>query len=128
MRPAVLCFAVLALVPVSSAHASWRVIDGDTFEWGGERVRLANIDAPELRGGKCDAERRLARVAARRLSELLAGGVFTVVPGDPADGRRRDRHGRLLAVVERDGTDLGAVLVAEGLARPWSGRREPWCS
>ncbi len=38
-----------------------RVIDGDTFElWGGQRVRVANVYAPELgaRGGYA-ARRRL---------------------------------------------------------------------
>jgi endonuclease YncB( thermonuclease family) len=27
----------------------------------------------------------------------------------------------------RDGRSLGDQLVSEGLARTWSGRREPWC-
>jgi micrococcal nuclease len=26
-----------------------------------------------------------------------------------------------------DGRDLGETLIAEGVARPWRGRREPWC-
>lgn len=124
MRPALVLIVLFATLP---ATAGPRVIDGDTFDMDGERVRIANIDAPELRGGKCDAEKRLARLAKRRLAELLAAGAFSIVPGDPLDGRLRDRHGRLLATVNRDGADIGEVLIVEDLARPWAGRRAPWC-
>jgi endonuclease YncB( thermonuclease family) len=124
MRFALTVILLLAAVP---AGAGARVIDGDTFDLDGERVRIANIDAPELRHGKCDAEKRLARLAKRRLADLLAAGVIAVVPGDPEDGRRRDRYGRLLAIVTLDGADIGAILVEEELARPWTGHREPWC-
>jgi endonuclease YncB( thermonuclease family) len=30
-------------------------------------------------------------------------------------------------VLVRDGRSLGDILVSEGLARTWSGRRQPWC-
>jgi endonuclease YncB( thermonuclease family) len=42
-------------------------------------------------------------------------------------GRDRDRYGRLLRTVHRDGRSLGDRLVEEGLARPWRGRSEYWC-
>jgi micrococcal nuclease len=50
-----------------------------------------------------------------------------VLPGDPANGRVRDRAGRTLGTVSVDGRDVGEVLVGEELARPWEGRRKPWC-
>ena len=31
------------------------------------------------------------------------------------------------SIVTRDGHSIGDQMVAEGLARTWSGRREPWC-
>ena len=45
----------------------------------------------------------------------------------PISGRDEDRYGRKLRIITRGGRSLGDVLVAEGLARTWTGRREPWC-
>lgn len=129
-----LCF-VLVPMPIGEAAPACQlandqpcVIDGDTFIWRGERIRIANIDAPEVRTAKCDAEQRLGVVAGNRLSQLLASGAVSIIPGDPATGRQRDRHKRLLAIVIVDGQDVGETLVAERLARPWGGRRSPWCN
>ena len=57
------------------------------------------------------------------MAELLAAGPFELSPVD----RDEDRYGRKLRVVTRNGRSLGDQLVAEGLARTWTGRREPWC-
>lgn len=101
-----------------------RVIDGDTFEHGGTRVRIADIDTPEMRG-RCPYESALAARATRRLGALLAAGPFELHPAP--GGRDEDRYGRKLRIVTRGGRSLGDTLVAEGLARTWAGRREPWC-
>jgi endonuclease YncB( thermonuclease family) len=105
-----------------STPASVRVIDGDTFDYAGERIRIADIDTPEVRG-RCPEERAQAALATRRLRALLAAGPFELV----RSGRDEDRYGRKLRVVVRDGRSVGDMLVAEGLARTWTGRREPWC-
>lgn len=110
-----------------SLTAAITVIDGDTFDVAGERVRIANIDAPELHRAKCDAEKRLAELARKRLQELLAGDDIEVVPGDPGTGRKKDRNGRTLAVIKRGGADIGELMIAEGLVRPWEGKRRSWC-
>jgi endonuclease YncB( thermonuclease family) len=102
-----------------------RVIDGDTFDTGGIRVRVADIDTPEVRG-RCAYETALAARATARMRTLLAAGAFELRP--LADGRDEDVYGRKLRIVTRGGRSLGDVLVAEGLARTWSGRREPWCT
>jgi endonuclease YncB( thermonuclease family) len=57
--------------------------------------------------------------------ELLNAGPFELQAFEDRDA---DRYGRLLRVVVRDGKSLGDQLVSEGLARTWTGRREPWCS
>ncbi len=101
-----------------------RVIDGDTFDHGGMRVRIADIDTPEVQG-RCPDETRLAARATQRMRALLAAGPFELHP--PGDGRDEDRYGRKLRIVTRGGRSLGDVLVAEGLARTWTGRREGWC-
>jgi endonuclease YncB( thermonuclease family) len=38
-----------------------------------------------------------------------------------------DRYGRTLAQVLVDGEDVACILIKEGYARPWTGRREDWC-
>jgi endonuclease YncB( thermonuclease family) len=115
--------AALAISGVGGeSPAAVRVIDGDTFDYAGERIRIADIDTPELRS-RCPEEKRLARAATARLEDLLADGSFEL----RRLGRDEDRYGRKLRVVVRAGRSLGDTLVAEGLARTWTGRREPWC-
>ena len=98
------------------------VIDGDTFRYRGEKIRIADIDTPEVRG-RCARETELAARATARMRELLAAGPFEL----ERVGRDEDRYGRKLRVVTRGGRSLGDQLVAEGLARTWTGRRQPWC-
>ena len=100
-----------------------RVIDGDTFDYGGTRIRIADIDTPEVHG-RCAYETGLAARATSRMRTLLAAGPFEL---HPIGGRDEDRYGRKLRIVTRGGRSLGDQLVAEGLARTWSGRRQPWC-
>lgn len=102
-----------------------RIIDGDTFVSGGVTIRIADIDTPEI-AGRCPHESRLAARATQRLRELLGAGPFELRPSP--DGRDQDPYGRKLRIVARGGRSLGDVLVAEGLARTWVGRREPWCA
>ncbi len=115
----------VVLCAASCAPAMLRVWDGDTVRIGfgtrSERVRLANIDAPEI-DGQCKAEIGRARVSQARLAELLRGREVAI------DRVGVDRHGRTLATLQVSGVDVGEVLVAEGLARVWAGRRQPWCS
>ena len=111
-------FALCAEAPRTTC-----VVDGDTFWLNGEKIRIADINAPETQGARCAAEARLGEAAKFRLAQLLGAGHFRM----EASARDRDRYGRLLRVVRRDGRSLGAVLVAEGLAEPWRGRRSDWC-
>jgi endonuclease YncB( thermonuclease family) len=100
------------------------VIDGDTFRYEGQRIRIMDIDAPETRPPRCDFEADLGERATNRLRELLNEGPFLL----KSTARDEDRYGRKLRVVTRDGRSLGGMLVAEGLAREWTGRRMPWCA
>lgn len=103
------------------------VTDGDTVTIDNVRIRIANIDAPEIGHPKCDAELRLGHIAKRRMQELLSSGRIVVKVGDPIDGRKKDRYGRTLATITVDGQDVGKILIAEDLARPWEGKRRSWC-
>lgn len=99
------------------------VVDGDTFRLGGERIRIVDIDAPEISNAECQAERRAGLLARDRLLQLLDAGPFRLVMGE----RDRDRYGRLLRRVERSRRSLGLVLVEEGLASRWGEPGIAWC-
>lgn len=99
-----------------------RVIDGDTFDFAGERIRILDIDTPETRPARCAREAELGARATERLRQLL-GQPFEL----QANGRDEDRYGRKLRVVLVRGRSVGEQLVAEGLARRYEGGRRPWC-
>lgn len=111
------------------------VVDGDSFtvELPGlpaalarRGVRLAGIDAPELRG-KCEGEKAAARAARDALAALLAAGEPRICP------LGWEKYGRVLATVTVEGADGGpvdvaAALIAQGHARPYDGgTRQGWC-
>jgi micrococcal nuclease len=100
------------------------VIDGDTIRYGGLKIRLADIDAPEVFSPKCPSEAARGERATRRLLELMNAGPFELVRNGAPD---EDRYGRKLRVIERAGRSVGDTLIAEGLARPWDGARRSWC-
>lgn len=107
------------------------VVDGDTFEakvaiWLGQsidvRVRIAGADAPELHA-RCDAERTIALAAKDWLTARIEGRDVRL------SAVRYDKYGgRVDATVRDGGGDVGAALVAAGLARPYhGGHRGGWC-
>lgn len=99
------------------------VVDGDTLWVNGMKIRIADIDAPETHPPRCEREAQLGARATARLQELMNAGPFEMrVPDRPTD-----RYGRALRIVIRDQQSIGRQLVAEGLARPWGGARQPWC-
>jgi endonuclease YncB( thermonuclease family) len=113
-----------AIVLANVLLASPIAVDGDTVRTTTDTYRVANIDAPETGGrARCASERALGARASERVATLLrtAERVVAVPVG------RRDRYDRVVAYIVVDGRDLGEVLMAEGLARAWRGRREPWC-
>lgn len=99
------------------------VVDGDTFYFGGAKVRIANIDAPETHPPRCADEARLGEAATHRLRDLLNADDVTLSRID----RDEDIYGRKLRNVAVGGSDVGAALVAAGLARDYAGGRRSWC-
>ena len=103
-----------------------RVIDGDTLEDLRDEItyRVVNIDTPETGPrARCSAERDLGNRATNAVRTLLSGAERLEL----RPTGRTDRYGRTIAFVLIDGRDMGETLIEEGLARPWRGRREPWC-
>jgi endonuclease YncB( thermonuclease family) len=94
------------------------VVDGDTIWYRHQKIRLADINAPEVSEPQCDAELDLGEKATDRLIVLLNPGPFSLVP---LPDRDEDVYGRKLRTITRGGKSLGAVLVAEGLAERWVG-------
>lgn len=104
------------------------VVDGDTIKIGQRRIRMLGIDAPETAEFTCPAERERGARATQRLLELLnSGSVWLVTTAD----RSHDDYGRDLRRIEVDHgtgrTDIGDVLVREGLAARFDGAKADWC-
>ena len=99
------------------------VVDGDTFWLEGEKIRIADINTPEVGSPECAREAQLGAQATGRLIALLNSGGFSLETID----RDEDQYGRKLRIVTRDGKSLGDILVEEGLAEEWKGRRSSWC-
>ncbi|MBY5717055.1 thermonuclease family protein [Rhizobium leguminosarum] len=105
------------------SHRANCVVDGDTFWFNGEKIRIADIDTPELSPPRCEAERIKGEAAKSRLLTLLNAGKFSLAAGF----RDEDKYGRKLRTVFRAGNSLGDALIKEGLARSWDGARHGWC-
>lgn len=101
------------------------IVDGDTLWNNGVKIRIADIDTLEISQPHCAAEKALGERATVRLLELVNVGSFQMQAWPKHD---EDRYGRKLRVLLRNGRSLGDILVSEGLARTWTGRRQPWCS
>lgn len=94
------------------------VSDGDTLRLrDGRKVRLLQIDAPELRG---DCFGKAALVALRR---LVPAGTRVTLDRDPALDAT-DRYGRQLRYVFVSGTNVNVALVRQGAASPYFFRKE----
>ncbi|MHC5057793.1 MAG: thermonuclease family protein [Planctomycetota bacterium] len=93
-----------------------RVSDGDSFTLAnGERVRLLEIDAPEIAGEQAG----FAQQSLAALVKLVGGKVVRLEPGP----RLRDKYDRMLAYVFVEGEPgaadvfVNAEIVRAGLAR-----------
>ena len=111
--------ALAALAAVQGTRADTRAVvasayDGDTVTLGsGQRVRLLQIDTPELGSGECYS--RAARTALVRLVPL--GSPVSLEADPPLD--LVDRYGRLLRYVWRGSTNVNLELVRDGAAAPY---------
>lgn len=112
-----LVFAGIALAPMLSKDSSESpgntiscynpyILDGDTIDCGGHRIRLANIDAPEI--SDCRPGRKCVSgdpYAAKDYLQSLTRGKVTCVQSDT------DHYGRTIALCEANGKDLSCAMV-----------------
>lgn len=89
------------------------VIDGDTIDIHGDRIRLSGIDAPE-RGRRCEGGSINAyQRASLALSDVIGHAtVRCAVTG-------QDRYGRAVATCRVGGADIADRMVEDGWARDW---------
>lgn len=106
-----MAFGALLAAPALAETLRGRVVavaDGDTITVvtaarKSERIRLAGIDAPE-------AKQAFGALAKRGLAALVFGAEVRV------EYTKRDRYGRIVGRVLRDGRDAGLEQVDAGLA------------
>jgi endonuclease YncB( thermonuclease family) len=89
-----------------------RVVDGDTVELRGEKLRLQGIDAPEM-AQTCEANGRpvpCGKLAAAHLDGLIGSrSLDCAVEG-------KDRYGRGLARCRTEGRDIAETMTRDGWA------------
>ena len=85
-----------------------KIVDGDTIRTTKGTIRLVGIDTPER--GRCNA----AKATAKTRKLVPVGSRVTLTR--PAGNNNKDRYGRLLRYVSRNGVDVGGALIKAGLA------------
>ena len=104
----------MATEPTRGVATVARIGDGDTLDLrSGARVRLVQIDAPELGEGECHA--RESKVELERLA--TPGQRVELEPDSQLDAI--DRYGRLLRYVFVADTNVNVELVRRGAAAPY---------
>jgi endonuclease YncB( thermonuclease family) len=92
------------------------IVDGDTLEIHGTRIRLWGVDAPEssqLCRGEDSLQYRCGAQAANDLYDFIAKRPVNCLPIS------LDRYGRTVATCSVGGSDIGDWLVRNGLALDW---------
>jgi endonuclease YncB( thermonuclease family) len=114
MRHILFLAVALFAVPADAATVTGQatVVDGDTLEIEGRRIRLFGIDAPEStqtcdRNGESWA---CGQASADQLRSMIGNFELTCT------GYEHDVYGRLLAVCRLSGADLNQMMVADGWA------------
>lgn len=118
----------IALAAVLACVSPVRVIDGDTIEVcqkaGPERIRIAQLDAPESYRPKCDKEKHLG-IAAKNEAHR-----FFVRPSVNLEINRisTDRYGRSVAAVSVNGKDFATYMIESGHGVKWQfNKKHDWC-
>jgi len=127
------CVSCLSCAAVAVPARVGHILDGDTFSamvnlddttTVSVRVRLRNVDTPEM-NGDCEYERVRAVAARDRLSEIIPTGSIVELTNV-----KDDKYlGRIDAnVKDSSGADVGDILIREKFGRKYNGgRRKPWC-
>lgn len=118
MGIAILTMGLFSLVATaqSALVGAASVIDGDTIEIHGHRVRLSGIDAPEsdqLCRGSDSSQYYCGSEAADKLDRFISRRTVSCFAKD------YDRYGRMVADCAVENTNLAEWLVRNGYALDW---------
>lgn len=115
------------------------IVDADTVRIDGRPTRLVGFNAPETHEPRCALERELGTRATARVRDLVTTGSLAFAEVDCAcapgtAGTPQCNYGRACGILSSSGRDIGAVLIAEGLAVPFvcgatrcPPTPRPWC-
>ena len=105
---------------VSAPGEAFRIIDGDLLALGNLRIRLVGIDAPES-AQQCNTSSGAFWDCSAQSSDRVRNIVHLAERVDCFTSENGN-HGLYIASCQADGSDVGALLVGEGLA--WSDQDE----
>lgn len=128
-------FFILLLLPNIAFSNDFEVIDGDTIKIIKNKpdlrdlpfsIRLLNIDTPETLKAKCSKEKELGNKAKKYVNNLI---------NDPKNKitykiEKWDKFGgRVLGYVFVNEKDLSQIMIDQGLARKYYGKKKSnWCN
>ena len=103
--------------------------DGDTcyvtIDGKNEKIRLLELDTPEISKPKCDAELELGLKARDFVNDLIKNAKTIEFKTD----YELDYFGRILSYLIIDGEDVSALLVQNGLGVVYKkGHKMDWCN
>ena len=103
--------------------------DGDTcyvtINSKNEKIRLLELDTPEISKPKCDAELELGLEARDYLNNLITNATTIEFETDYT----KDYFGRILSFLIIDGEDVSAKIVSNNLGVVYDkNSKKDWCS
>jgi endonuclease YncB( thermonuclease family) len=113
---AVLVFVTGSAVAQDDLMSQASIVDGDTLEIHGTRIRLWGMDAPEtsqLCRGEDSSQCLCGAKAANDLDAFIASRPISCIP------ITLDQYRRTVATCSVGGVDLGEWLVRNGLSLDW---------
>ena len=103
--------------------------DGDTcyvtLDGQNEKIRLLELDTPEISKPKCDAELELGLNARDYVNDLIKNAETI----EFKTAHERDYFGRILSYLIINGEDVSALLIKNSLGAVYKkGHKMDWCN
>ena len=110
-------------------HNNLYCYDGDTcyvaIDGKNEKIRLLELDTPEISKPKCDAELELGLKARDFVNDLIKNAKIIEFKTD----YELDYFGRILSYLIINGEDVSALLIKNSLGAVYKkGHKMDWCN